>query len=74
MTIVTIDGRTFVPTVIMNTITKNCTLKGEENSYIDYFFTEDGKQHIARQKTHFNSEDNTFIVDQDLPAEWYVQE
>ena len=74
MTIITIDDRSFSPTAIQNTTSTDCCIGGEEHTYIDFFFEEDGKTHFVRQITNHNEKERTYKIDYSVPAKWFVEE
>ena len=73
---ITIDGRTFTPTVLRVTVSTDCNVEGAVNSYFDYFFEEDGKEHLVREKAILVKEgdEEKYIKDENAPAEWYIKE
>lgn len=65
-----VDGREFDLVTIHSSIP--CTINPDEG-YTEFYFKENGKSHICQQ-TMKRNENGDYVIEQGIPAKWYVEE
>lgn len=69
---VTIDHKTFRLSYVQVVSTTDVTIKGEKNTYLDFHYIENGKDHFARHKATLIN--NEYKIDEDAPVKWYAEQ